>query len=239
MFCKSQGLLYNKLMDTSRNELLIGQDGQQKLKNSNIAIVGVGGVGGYVATMLARAGVEKLTIIDFDKVTSSNINLQVVALEKTIGEYKVEVLKKQLLEINSCLNITAIKNRLTQENVSQIITAQFDYVVDCIDSVPDKIALIVFCKKNNIKIISAMGAGNRTAVPKFYLTDIYKTHDDCLAKAVRKKLRAEGVESLEVVTCEDKACYSGSIVGSISYLPAICGITLAAVIINKILEEKK
>ncbi len=239
MFCKSQSLLYNKLMDTSRNELLIGQDGQQKLKDSNIAIVGVGGVGGYVATMLVRAGVENLTIVDFDRVSSSNLNRQVVALESTIGEFKVEVLKKQLLEINSCLKITAIKNRLTQENVSQIITAQFDYVVDCIDSVPDKIALIVFCKKNNIKIISAMGAGNRTSIPRFILTDIYKTHDDGLAKAVRKKLRIEGVENLEVVTCEDKALRGGGTVGSISYLPAMCGITLAAVIINKILEEKK
>ncbi len=226
-------------MDTSRNEILIGKNAQEKIKNKKIAIVGVGGVGGYVATILARSGVENLTLVDFDKVSSSNINRQVVALLSTIGRSKVEVLKSQLLEINDNMRIDAVDTKLCAENVASLIDESFDYVVDAIDSVSDKVSLICHCKKNNIKIISAMGAGNRVGVPKFYLTDIYKTHDDGLAKVMRKKLRAEGIDNLEVVTSEEKALSVGGTVGSMSYFPAMCGITIGAIVINKILNEKE
>lgn len=237
-FCEKLFLSYNNVMDTSRNEILIGKLGQEKIKSKNIAVVGVGGVGGYVATILARSGVEKMTLIDFDKVTSSNINRQVVALLGTIGKSKVEVLKNQLLEINDNMLIQAIDTKLNAENVASLIDESFDYVIDAIDSVSDKVSLICHCKKKNIKIISAMGAGNRMGVPRFYLTDIYKTHDDGLAKVMRKRLRAEGIDSLEVVTSEDKAVSVGTTVGSISYVPAMCGITIGAIVINKILNEK-
>ena len=224
-------------MDTSRNEILIGAIDQKKISNKNVCIVGVGGVGGYVAHMLARAGVGKITIIDFDKVSSSNINRQLVASVDTIGKSKVEVLKKQLENINTEIIVKAIDQKLTKENILSLICEKYDIVVDAIDSVEDKVALIVFCKKNGVQIISAMGAGNRYMIPRFYLTDIYKTHDDGLAKIVRKKLREEGVDSLDVVTCEDKAVKTGEkTIGSISYFPAMCGITISAVIINKFLE---
>lgn len=238
MFCDFQSLRYNIAMDLSRNEILIGKEGQEKISSKNIAIVGVGGVGGWAATMLARAGVTKMTLIDFDKVSSSNINRQVVATEKTVGKSKVEVLKAQLLEINSKAEIEAVDQRLTKENVEKIIREKFDVVIDAIDSVSDKVSLICHCKKCDIKIISAMGAGNRVGIPNFYLTDIYKTHDDGLAKAIRKKLRQEGIDSLEVVTSTEKGQAFGETIGSISYYPAVCGITIAAITINKILKEE-
>ncbi len=224
-------------MDTGRTSLLIGEEGVKNLSQKWVTIVGVGGVGGVAAHMLARAGVGKLTFIDFDKVSSSNINRQMVANVNTIGKLKVKVLKAQLLEINPSLEIDVISKRLTKENLD--IIPACDMVVDAIDSVKDKVALIVHCKEKGLPIISAMGAGNRYDVPKFYLTDIYKTHDDGLAKVIRKKLREAGVKNLDVVTCDSKPVenHSGT-VGSISYYPAMCGITISAVIINKFLEKK-
>ncbi len=228
-----------KELDTSRTELLIGVDGVEKLKNKSIILVGVGGVGGYVATMLVRAGIGKIKLVDFDKVSSSNVNRQVVATTKTVGRSKVEVLKEMLLEINPKLDCLIVDERLTEDNVSKIITP-CDMCIDAIDSVNDKVSLIIYCKKHNISIISAMGAGNRYSVPKFYLTDIYKTHDDGLAKVIRKRLRQEGIDSLDVVTSEDKALQVGErTIGSISYYPAMCGITISAIVINKILKEEK
>lgn len=224
-------------MDKSRTELLIGKEGGEKLKKANIAIVGVGGVGGYVCHMLARSGIEKLTIVDFDKVSASNCNRQVVANYNTIGQYKVDVMKSQLEEINNQIQVTACKEKICPENFEKILLKNFDYVIDCIDDVKNKVDMIVFCKKHNINILSAMGAGNRYDIPKFYLTDIFKTHDDGLAKAIRKRLRAEGVKDLEVVTCDSKPQKCEGAVGSISYYPAMCGITISAVVINKLLKE--
>ena len=223
-------------MNLERTELLIGQQGIETLKSKFVTIVGVGGVGGAAAHMLTRAGIGKIRLVDFDKVDSSNINRQFVAFEDTIGKPKVEVLKNELLRINSDLEIEIFNEKLTQSNVRKIIMP-CDMVVDAIDSVKDKVALIEYCKKNSIEIISAMGAGNRWDIPHFQKTDIFKTHDDGLAKAVRKQLREKGIKSLDVVTCESKAVAKGGTVGSISYYPAMCGITLSAVIVNKFLEK--
>lgn len=223
-------------MDTSRTEILIGESGAKTLEGKFVTIVGVGGVGGAVAHMLARAGIGKLRLIDFDKVAPSNINRQFTAFEDTVGALKVEVLQKDLKRINSNLKIEVFAQKLTADNVKSLITP-CDMVVDAIDSVSDKISLICHCKESGIDIISAMGAGNRWDVPKFYLTDIFKTHDDGLAKVVRKKLREKGVESLDVVTCESKVQAKGEVVGSISYYPAMCGITISAIIVNKFLQK--
>lgn len=224
-------------MDKSRTELLIGAEGLTKLASKHITVVGVGGVGGYTAVMLARAGIENMTIIDFDKVSSSNINRQIVAYQSTIGKFKVDVLREMLFEINPNINLKVVAEKISKDNVANFIQ-NTDLVVDAIDSVADKIALIVYCKKHNIKIISAMGAGNRSDVPKFECIDIYKTHHDGLAKVVRKKLREEEIDSLDVVTTSSQPESAGRTIGSISYYPAMCGCTLSAEIINRILEEK-
>lgn len=222
----------------SRTEILIGEEGVRTLQNKKVTLVGVGGVGGYTAVMLVRAGLGNLTIIDFDKVDKSNINRQVVANSNTIGRSKVDVLAEMLLEINPDLQLNVFNQRVNEGNIPQLIE-KCDMCIDAIDSVRDKVALIVHCKRNNIPIISAMGAGNRVDIPRFYLTDIYKTHDDGLAKVIRKRLREEGVESLEVVTAETKPLDAKSDkVGSISYYPAMCGITIAAVVINKFIGGK-
>lgn len=223
-------------MDKSRTEALIGKDMLEKLALSKVAVVGVGGVGGYVALMLARAGVEKLKLIDFDTVDPSNLNRQVVAFQNTIGRAKVDVMKEMLLSINENMQIETINNKLCQDNVSKYIE-NVDYVVDAIDSTKDKLALIIYCKTHNINIISAMGAGNRYDIPHFYLTDIYKTHDDGLAKVIRRELRKAGVNSLDVVTCDSKPKKVDGVIGSISYYPAACGITIASVVVNKIINN--
>lgn len=224
-------------MDKSRTEALLGKENIEKLSKKRITIVGTGGVGGYVALMLARAGIENLKLIDFDVVSSSNINRQVVARTNTLGRAKVEVLKEDLLLINENLKIEAINAKIDSANLEKYIR-DVDYVVDAIDCVNDKVALIIYCKRKGINIISAMGAGNRYDIPQFYLTDIYKTHDDGLAKVVRKKLREEGIKNLDVVTCNSKPLKVEGVIGSISYYPATCGCVLAGAIINKIIEEE-
>lgn len=224
-------------MDNSRTISLIGNENIKKLSKKHITIVGVGGVGGYATVMLARAGIEHMTIIDFDQVSPSNLNRQIVAYQSTIGKKKVEVLKNMLLEINPNIKVTAYAERLSKENISSMIT-QTDIVVDAIDSVQDKLDLIEYCKKNDIYIISAMGSGNRYAIPEFKLVDIYQTHDDGLAKKMRGELRKRGISSLDVVASIDKPEKIEGVIGSISYYPAMSGCYLSGVVVNKILKEE-
>lgn len=229
---------------TQRTKLLIGKRGVEKLANSNVCVVGVGGVGGYVAILLARAGVGNITLVDSDVVDTTNINRQVVANISTVGMTKVDVMKQKILQINPNCNVTTFKIRFSAETAPQILmpnlaqrqqslhslqalhplhktkpqnldtsfasttaTSQshFDYVVDCIDSVADKVELICFCKQHSIPIISAMGAGNRIEIPHFDVMDIFKTQNDGLAKAMRKHLRERDVSNLDVVCSSQKS----------------------------------
>lgn len=224
-------------MDNSRTEILLGKENIEKISSKHITIVGTGGVGGNVAIFLARAGVEKFTLIDFDTVAPSNLNRQVVAYRSTIGREKVEVLREMIENINENVQIKCEKQRICEENIPNLIK-NTDLVVDCIDSVKDKANLIIYCKKNGINIISAMGAGNRFDQPRFYVTDIYKTHDDGLAKALRKILRQNAVKSLDVVVCSSKPSKFDGVIGSISYYPAMCAGEMSAYIINTILKEE-
>ena len=224
-------------MDKSRTQALIGKNNVEKIASKRVTIVGVGGVGGYVATLLARAGVEKIRIIDFDTVSPSNFNRQVVAVKGNEGRLKVEALKDILLSINEDIEIDSVPQKLDKDNVSSLLKNS-DIVVDAIDIVKDKVALIIYCKKHNINVISAMGAGNRYDQPNFYLTDIYKTHDDGLAKVIRKALREEGVKNLDVVTCDSKPEKVEGVIGSISYYPAVCGAVITAAVVNKIIKEE-
>ena len=224
-------------MDKSRTQALIGKNNVEKIAFKRVTIVGVGGVGGYVATLLARAGVEKMRIIDFDTVSPSNFNRQVVAVKGNEGRLKVEALKDILLSINEDIEVDAVAQKLDKDNVSSLLKNS-DIVIDAIDIVKDKVALIIYCKKHNINVISAMGAGNRYDQPNFYLTDIYKTHDDGLAKVIRKALREEGVENLDVVTCDSKPEKVEGVIGSISYYPAVCGAVIASAVVNKIIKEE-
>lgn len=225
-------------MWTDRTKVLIGQNGVDKLANCHVAVIGVGGVGGYVATLLARSGVGNLTIVDFDKVDETNINRQLVANTKTVGEAKVDVLKKQILDINPGCNIKTLQQKICKENIAQILSEKYDYVVDAIDSVKDKLELICYCKENGIEIVSAMGAGNRVCIPNFQVMDIFKTSNDGLAKVMRKNLRQREVKSLTVVTSQESVIkHEENVVGSISYQPAMCGCVIAGFVINSLLKD--
>lgn len=222
-----------------RTKVLIGENGVKKLENSHVAVIGVGGVGGYVCLMLARAGVGRITLVDFDRVDETNINRQVVANVSTVGMLKTEVMKNMILSINKDCKVDIFSERFCTQFADKLFSNKFDYIVDAIDSVSDKIELIVYCKHHNINIISAMGAGNRIDIPHFKVMDIYKTSNDGLARVMRKKLREQGIEKLDVVTSESPAIKNDenkNIIGSISYYPAMCGCALSAYVINKILN---
>lgn len=220
-----------------RTKMLIGQENLDKLEKSHIAIVGLGGVGGYVAVMLARCGVGFLTLIDFDRVDETNINRQVVANTKTVGRLKVDVLSEILTQINPKIQLKVLSERLTENNVEKLIEKDLDYCIDCIDSVKDKVELCAFCHFNHIPIISAMGAGNRFDVPQFKVMDVYKTTNDGLAKIMRKRLREKGVKNLKVVAPLSLPVKS-EMVGSISYYPAMCGCVLSAQVCNEIIKNE-
>ena len=232
-------------MWNDRTKILIGENGIKKLSQASVAVVGVGGVGGYVCLMLARAGVGKITLVDFDTVDETNINRQAVANKDTVGKFKTNVMRDMILKINKDCAVTDICKRFCEDTMNEIFANKFDFVVDAIDSVKDKVELICFCKQHNINIISAMGAGNRIDIPSFKVMDIYKTSNDGLAKVMRKQLRERQIKSLDVVVSESPAIKpknagkntSKNVVGSISYYPAMCGCVLSAFVINKLLSD--
>ncbi len=228
-------------MWTDRTKVLVGEDGLNRLKNSSVCVVGLGGVGGYVCHILARAGVGNLTLIDFDDVNETNINRQIVADTTSIGRLKTDVLKEQIAKINPKCNVKTISERFSEENAPKLLDGKLDYVVDAIDSVANKTELICYCKRNKIKIVSAMGAGNRIGIPEFAVMDIYKTSNDGLAKVMRKNLKARGIKALRVVCCKENAIKTArnQPLGSISYYPAMCGCVLGAFVVNEILKGGK
>lgn len=235
-------------MWTDRTEILVGREGIDLLSKAKVAVVGIGGVGGYVAYLLARAGIGNLTLIDFDVVDETNINRQIVADTATVGQKKVDVMRNILEKINPKCQIKTHCAKVCAENLQSLNLNECDFVVDAIDSVADKVELICYCKENNINVVSAMGAGNRTCLPEFKVVDIYQTHSDGLAKSIRKKLRERQIVSLDVVTTDSKPIQNGykiemndkenqkRLVGSISYFPAMCGCVLAGYVVNKLLK---
>ena len=225
----------------TRTEMILGNDSMNQLARSHVAIVGVGGVGGAVIEMLARSGVGRLTIIDFDTIDETNINRQFIALTSTIGAKKVDVWKKRILDINPQCEVNAICEKVNETNLS-IIIPECDVVVDAIDMVSSKIALINYCKIHKIPIISAMGAGNRIDKPEFEVTDIYKTAGDGLAKVMRKNLRELNIESHTVVCAKTPAISpkisSDGKIGSIAYYPIMAGCVLAQAVIAKLANNR-
>lgn len=183
----------------SRTEMLIGTENLNKLKSSTVAVFGVGGVGSYTVEALARAGVGKLVLIDHDTVCISNINRQIHATSKTVGQSKAALMKARVLEINPEAEVIAYEEMYTAETADKLLSTDYDYVVDAIDMVTAKIDLIVRCKAMNIPIISAMGAANKLDPTKLVVTDIYKTSVCPLAKVMRKELKARHVKKLKVV----------------------------------------
>jgi len=220
----------------SRTELLLG-DKINKLHDARVIVFGVGGVGGYATEMLARSGVGSITLVDFDKVDISNKNRQIIATDETIGLNKVDVMKNRILSYYSDCKVTSINDKLTKDNIETFELGKYNFVVDAIDMVESKVALIEFAHNNNIPIISAMGAGNRLGLPQVTVCDLYKTHDDGLAKTLRKKLKEKGINSHKVVFCENTTSIASRPIGSIAYFPAICGCMLSAYVIEELISR--
>jgi Dinucleotide-utilizing enzymes involved in molybdopterin and thiamine biosynthesis family 1 len=246
----------------SRTELLIGKDGLDKLKNSKVIVFGVGGVGSYTIEALARSGVGELIIVDDDTVCLTNLNRQVHATYKTISQPKVEVMKERIESINRDCKVITHQIFVKEENISEIIPNDVDYVVDAIDTVSAKLGLAQYCYEKNIKIISSMGTGNKLDPTQFKVTDVFKTKVCPLAKVMRHELRKRGIEKLQVlyseeipikpdyedvVTCKTGCVCTGGtkkcaikrqIPGSISFVPPVAGMIIGGEVIKNILGIK-
>ena len=234
-----------------RAELLFKEEGLEILKNSNILVVGLGGVGSFAAEFIARAGVGKMTIVDGDTVDITNINRQLPALHSTVGQHKVDVVGDRLMDINPELELTRINEFLSPERTHEIVTTDFDYVLDCIDSVTPKINLILAAKRKKIKVISNMGAGGKYLASKVQVRDISTTDVCPLAKNVRKRLKKEGINkgvkavfSTEVpdessVKLTDGKNYKKSFYGTNSWMPGLFGLHAAETVIRHLLKKDK
>lgn len=248
----------------SRTELLIGHDGLERLKNSSVAVIGLGGVGSYAAEALCRAGVGRLSLIDFDDICLTNINRQLHAMDGTVGNSKAIVMADRLGLINPQAEIVPFKEFYSADNSHFILSPGFDYVVDAIDHFTSKLHLIGSCRERQIPIISSMGAAAKLDPGKVRVADISETHNCRMARSVRKLLKKQGIESgVKVVfsteeyrepavknagckgdcICPNKdeqqfSCeHRRVILGSISYLPGIFGLTMAGVVVNDLLKQ--
>lgn len=234
-----------------RTSLLLGERNTIRLQRSHILVVGVGGVGAYAAEMIVRAGVGHITIVDSDTVSKSNINRQLIALHSTIGEAKVEVLARRLLDINPALNISVKQEYVDAESVEPLLREGYDYVIDAIDTVAPKVALLAYCLQHGILVVSSMGAGARCNPSLIQYADIADTYHCGLARAVRTRLRKMDIRKpLPVVfTSEVPMAHAvqevdgernkRTTVGTISFMPAIFGCYLAAYVINNLTDNDR
>ncbi len=221
-----------------RAEKIVGTNGLLKLKNSHIVICGVGGVGSFAAESLARSGVGKITLIDFDTVQLSNINRQLPALMSTIGQYKTEVLRERFVDFGLGTDMIEKRVFIDSDHINELIPRDADYVLDCIDSVKSKLALITYCLQNRIPILSAMGAGNKMDPSKLAIAKIEKTHTCPLAKIVRLHLKKENLKGLEVAfSTEIPIKTPDHVIGSMIFVPSSMGILMASHVTKRLIEE--
>lgn len=241
----------------SRTELLLGKEAMEKLENARVAVFGVGGVGGYVVEALVRSGVGTIDIIDDDKVCLTNLNRQIIATRKTVGRYKVEVMKERILEINPNAVVHTHQCFFLPENSDSFDFSGYSYVVDAVDTVTAKIALVMKAQEAGVPIISSMGAGNKLNPAAFEVTDIYKTSVCPLAKVMRRELKKRGVKKLKVVyskeepltpkedmenSCrencicppgaEHKCTERRAIPGSVAFVPSVAGLIIAGEVVK-------
>lgn len=225
-----------------RTELLLGQENMDKLKQSRVAIFGIGGVGGYATEALARSGVCSFDLIDNDTVSVSNINRQIIAAHSSLGKYKVDVMKERILDINPNANVNTYKEFVTPENIDIFPFAEYDYVIDAIDTISAKISLVLRCQENNVPILSSMGAGNKLDPTRFEVEDLFKTKVCPLAKVMRHELKKRGVKHLKVVYSQEQPMKlkdgpvdpksKKSIPGSTAFVPSVAGLVIASEVIK-------
>lgn len=241
----------------SRTQLLLGSEAMERLASSRVAVFGIGGVGGYVCEALARSGVGAFDLIDDDRICLTNLNRQIIATEKTIGKYKADVMRDRILEINHRALVEVHRCFFLPENAGEFDFTQYDYVVDAVDTVTAKIAIIMKAKQTGTPVISAMGAGNKLDPGRLKVADIYETSVCPLARVMRRELRKRGVESLKCVYSDEKPvrpldddeiscrtqciCPPGSkrtcsvrrdIPGSTAFVPSAAGLMIAAEVVK-------
>lgn len=245
------------LTQFSRTELLLGKETMDKLANSRVAVFGIGGVGGYVCEALVRTGVGAFDLIDDDKVCLTNLNRQIIATRKTVGQYKADVMKERMLEINPKVDVRVHKCFFLPENAEEFPFEEYDYIVDAVDTVTAKISLVMKAQEIKIPIISSMGAGNKLDAGMFRVADIYKTRVCPLAKVMRRELKKRGVKKLKVVYSEEQPtrpiedmsvscrthciCPPGAkhkcterrdIPGSLAFVPSAAGLIIAGEVVK-------
>lgn len=235
-------------MWTERTEMLLGAEGLDRLSGARVVVVGVGGVGGYAAEMLVRAGLGHIVIIDSDVVGESNINRQILALHSTVGRPKVEVLRERLMDINPDLDIITIGEYVNEESIPALFDGLCpDAVVDAIDTLSPKIALIQYCLKNGLPLVSSMGSGAKMDATAVRIADISKTYQCPLAHMLRKRLHKLGIHSgfTAVFSAElphreslvlEESRNKKSQVGTISYMPAVFGCACAQAVVERIVK---
>lgn len=241
----------------SRTQLLIGEEAIQKLARSRVAVFGIGGVGGYVCEALVRSGVGAFDLVDDDKVCLTNLNRQIIATRKTVGKYKVEVMKERMLEINPDVDVRTYQCFFLPENADDFPFEEYDYIVDAVDTVTAKLEIIMRAKEKNVPVISAMGTGNKLDPGRFRIADIYDTSVCPLARVMRRELKKRNVKSLKVVYSDEQPirpvedmsiscrtnciCPPGAahkcterrdIPGSTAFVPAVAGLMIAGEIVK-------
>ncbi|KYD28296.1 ThiF family adenylyltransferase [Geobacillus sp. B4113_201601] len=240
----------------SRNELAIGPEGLEKLKNATVAVLGVGGVGSFAVEALARSGIGRLVLVDRDNVDITNINRQIHALLSTIGRPKVELMKERIADINPACEVIALQMFYTEETYEQFFAYDLDFVIDASDTIVYKVHLMKQCLKRGIPIISSMGAANKMDPTRFRIADISKTHTDPIAKVIRAKLRKEGIRrGIPVVFSDEKPVKIREdvrqVVGndaspirkakmppsSNAFVPSVAGLIMASYVIQELLKE--
>lgn len=230
----------------SRIELLIGEEALLKLKNARVAVFGVGGVGGYTVEALARSGVGCLDLIDSDTVALTNLNRQIIALHSTLGKYKVDVAAARVKDINPDIIVHTYRTFFLPDTAEQFPFAEYDYVVDAIDTVTGKLTLVEYAKKTNTPIISSMGAGNKLDPTAFRVADIYKTKVCPLAKVMRRELKKRGIDKLKVVYSEeepltpapsDEVSGKRQTPGSTAFVPSVVGLIIAGEVIKDLCKS--
>ena len=247
----------------SRTELLLGKESMERLANARVAVFGVGGVGGYTVEALVRSGVGTIDLIDDDKVCLTNLNRQIIATRKTVGQYKADVMKKRILEINPNAVVHVHKCFFLPENSDEFDFSQYSYVVDAVDTVTAKIALVLKAQEAEVPVISSMGAGNKLNPADFEVADIYKTSVCPLAKVMRRELKKRGVKHLKVVYSKEKpitpiedmsiSCRSNCICppgaahkcterrdipGSTAFVPSVVGLIIAGEVIKDLTGKR-
>lgn len=246
----------------SRTELLLGKEAMERLAHARVAVFGIGGVGGYVCEALVRSGVGAFDLVDDDKVCLTNLNRQIIATRKTVGQYKVDVMKERMLEINPEVSVRTHKCFFLPENASAFPFEEYDYVVDAVDTVTAKIALVMRAQEEHVPIISSMGAGNKLDASRFQVADIYNTKVCPLAKVMRRELKKRGVKKLKVVYSEEQplqplddmsiSCRSNcicppgakhkcterrAIPGSVAFVPSAAGLILAGEVVKDLCKQ--